>query len=96
MKVLMRQTEYQNPQLHRKFMSKTASEKLTALFANEKLLKIEVSKGEYSRKERLRMITITQSYNITDSLDYVKARRMKRIIEKERMIKEAQEAKQAE
>ena len=64
-------------------MAKSTSEKLTALFTNETSLIKEVMRGEYKRKQRLRMVTITQSYSMTDSPTYVKARRMRRIMERE-------------
>ena len=89
MEWLMRQTKYTDPVAYNKFMSKTVKQKIDALITNEKVLRREVSKGEFERAERLRMITITQSYNILDSQAFREARQMKRYLELERLKQKA-------
>lgn len=61
-------------------MNRSTLKKLYLLLANEKNLQREMLKR---RIKNLRMVSITQSYNLMDNPVYQKARRMINVLERE-------------
>ena len=54
------------------------------LAANDKKLHENIQKSkDVKEKNRLRMVSLTQSYNLNDSPQFIKARLMSNVLEKE-------------